>query len=64
MKTETQKPPPDPELMNRIFTDIVLLKSFIDGLFYIISEFDNDIRHLIGSAPSDKPHRFENYLKQ
>jgi len=61
MNTEPQKPPPDPELMNRIFSDIVLLKACIDGLLFAVRQFDNDL-HLIASAPSAKPQRFENHI--
>jgi len=56
MKTTNSR---DPDLFENLYQDIIIMKSFIDGLIRIIGEFNTDLQRLLDSTTWDKQHKFQ-----
>ena len=60
----TKASPPNPDTIDELYTETLLLKLIIYGMLHIIREYDSDFYHQVSSAASIQLLRFENVVKK
>lgn len=60
----TKASPPDPDTLDELYSELLILKICIYGLLHIIEELDSEYFQEVGTAASIQLHRFEKVVKQ